>query len=66
MQAIWAYTGLYGRWTYTEIIIVPPLMNKYGKISTVVVFDTPNIFPGEEHRSRSGIRHIWSSGCTED
>jgi hypothetical protein len=53
MHAIWAYTGLYGRWTYTEITIVPPLMNMYEKISTVVVVDAPRILPGEEHRSRS-------------
>jgi hypothetical protein len=56
MRAIWAYTRLYGRWTYTEIIIVPPLMNKYGKISIVVVFDVPIIFSGEEHRSRRPLQ----------
>jgi hypothetical protein len=46
---------LYGRWSYTEITIVPPLTNRYGKISTVVVFNVSIIFWGEEHRSKSGI-----------
>jgi hypothetical protein len=34
-------------------MIVPPFTKRYGKISTVVVFDAPRIFPEEEHRSRS-------------
>jgi hypothetical protein len=53
MQVIRVCTGLYKRWTYTEIVIVPPLINRYEKIFTVVVFDAPRIFAREEHRSRS-------------
>jgi hypothetical protein len=30
-----------------------PFMSKYGKISTIVMFNAPKILPGEEHRSRS-------------
>jgi hypothetical protein len=51
-----SYTCMYGQWTYTEITIMPPLTNMYVKISTVVVFDAPRIFPREEHRSRSASR----------
>jgi hypothetical protein len=50
-----ACTGLYGWWTHTEITIVAPLTNRYGKISTVIAFDASKFFPREEHRSRSVI-----------
>jgi hypothetical protein len=36
-------------------MIVPPLRNMYGKLSTVVVFDVPKILSGDEHRSTSAI-----------
>jgi hypothetical protein len=52
-RAIHAYTGLYGRCTYTKITIVPSLTNRYDKISIIIVFDGPKKNPGEEHRSRS-------------
>jgi hypothetical protein len=45
-RAIRVYIRLYGRWTYNEITIVPPLTNMYGKIYTVVVFDAPKNFQG--------------------
>jgi hypothetical protein len=34
----------------------------YRKISTVVVFNAPRIFPGEEHRSRSARRRRVNKG----
>jgi hypothetical protein len=66
MRAIWAYTGLYGRWTYTKIMIVPPFTNMYEKIASVVTFNAPRIFPGEKHRSQSaqhtGRKTVFSRG----
>jgi hypothetical protein len=59
--AIRACTWLYRRWTYTKITIVSPFTNKYGKISTIIVFVTPIIFPWEEDGSflgRSGSRAL--------
>jgi hypothetical protein len=47
--------GLYGRRTYTEIMILPLLTNIYEKISTVVVFNASRFFSREEHRSRSAV-----------
>jgi hypothetical protein len=41
VRTIRAYTGLYGRWAYTKITIVPPFTNMYEKIFSVVVFDKP-------------------------
>jgi hypothetical protein len=39
-------------------MILRPLTNKYGKISTIIVFYAPIFFPGEEHRSRSQVELV--------
>jgi hypothetical protein len=42
----------------TKITIMSLFTNMYGKISTVVVFDASKKILGEEHRSRSALRHL--------
>jgi hypothetical protein len=36
---------------FGEIAIVLQLVKRYGKISTILVFDVPRIFSREEHRA---------------
>jgi hypothetical protein len=43
---IWTYTSLYGRWTYIEIRIVPPLTNRYEKLHRSCVWSALNFSRG--------------------
>jgi hypothetical protein len=54
------HTSLYKivRTVDTKITIMSLFTNMYGKISTVVVFDASKKILGEEHRSRSALRHL--------